>query len=239
MDFFFLFLNHITHSWDLYFYFPVISAPPSLPCPPPVITPHFSVGLFDTAVCQKLCVNLWWTDVLNERKMICWYCECNLNNDNDLLKPHVDNYLCALVCVLWCVCVCVLLAGAATITIFVKTKVLSWQIFVMTNVCLSWQKFCHNKHTCRDKRHVLSQQTHVCHDKISLSWQNYVCRNKYLSEQNIFVATGILLSWQKTCSVSQNFCCDKNDTCGSSCRQCVCVCVCVYEKGVGGGGGGE
>ena len=146
-------------------------------------------------------------------------------------------------CVLWCVCLCVCVCVCVCVISrschnyhFCQDK-----SFIVTNICHDKCVFVMTKvlsqqaYFCRDKRHVLSQQTHVCHDKISLSWQNYVCRNKYLSEQNIFVATGILLSWQKTCSVSQNFCCDKNDTCGSSCRQCVCVCV--YEKGVGGGGG--
>ena len=56
---------------------------------------------------------------------------------------------------------------------FVKTNVcLLWQntSFVMTKVCLPWQNFCCNKHMyfCCDKRHVLSWQTHVCHDKSKL-----------------------------------------------------------------------
>ena len=47
--------------------------------------------------------------------------------------------------------------------------------FVMKKVCLSWQNYvCHDKiflsqqkqaYFCRNKRHVLSQQTRVCHGK--------------------------------------------------------------------------
>ena len=70
---------------------------------------------------------------------------------------------------------------------------------------MSWQAyFCHNK------RHVLSQQTRVCHDKSMLvatkvlSQQNYVWCDKYLSRQthvcrdkHNFVATSIFLSQPK------------------------------------------
>ena len=128
-------------------------------------------------------------------------------------------------CVLWCVCVCVISRSCHNYHFcqdksFIATNICHDKcVFVMTKV-LSQQAYF-----CRDKRCVLSQQTHVCHDKISMLRQNYVCRNKYLSEQNIFVATSILLSSQKTCSVSQNFCRDKNDTCDSSRQRYVCVCV--------------
>ena len=80
---------------------------------------------------------------------------------------------------------------AATIIIFVATKVLSRQIFL-------WRKkFCRDKHTfvaikdvfCRDD-HVFVA-TEVCLQWQLLSWQNCVCCDKH-----VFVATNIILSWQ-------------------------------------------
>ena len=52
---------------------------------------------------------------------------------------------------------------------FVVTNICCNKIFVTTKTCLSWQK----KHStfCRDKRHVLSQQTPVCHNKTLYWWQ--------------------------------------------------------------------
>ena len=77
-----------------------------------------------------------------------------------------------------------IIEGAATNIIFVTTNVLSQQICVMTNMCLSQQKFCCNKHTfvatkdviCWDKRMFVTTNTR-------LSQQNF-CWNKkwYLSQ---------------------------------------------------------
>ena len=63
---------------------------------------------------------------------------------------------------------------------------LSWQIFVATNIILSWQAyFCHDKH-------MFVSQTHVCHDKTCLLlWQKYACHDK------TFVMTILCLSQQK------------------------------------------
>ena len=68
--------------------------------------------------------------------------------------------------------------------IFVATKLLSRQIFLVTNVCcnksfvttkvcLSWQTFCHKNilqqaYFYPDKRCVLSQQTRLCCDNVSV-----------------------------------------------------------------------
>ena len=164
---FFFWTISLIHEICTFIFQLLLPLPPSLPCPPPVITPHFSVSFFDTAVCQKLCVNLWWTDVLNERKMICWYCECNLNNDNDLLKPHVDNYLCALVCV------CVI-GRSCHNHHFCHDK-----SFVTTNICqnkiylLQQAYFC-----CKKKRHVLFHKTFVATEMILVAApanDMYVC----------------------------------------------------------------
>ena len=62
---------------------------------------------------------------------------------------------------------------------FVTTNICCNKHFVATSILLSWQKYaCHKKtfvswqnyvfvsdRYCRDKRHVLLQQTQVCHDK--------------------------------------------------------------------------
>ena len=83
---------------------------------------------------------------------------------------------------------------------FVATKLLSWQIFVATNTCLSNQKFCHNKHTFVMTKDVFCHDKHVLvMTKVSLSRQKVcrdkrVCCNKYLSS---FVTTSIHLSQQK------------------------------------------
>ena len=95
-----------------------------------------------------------------------------------------------------------------------------WQELLQVPFFLSRQKhvFCHNKCN-RDKRHVLSRQTHVCRNKSKLfatkrlSRQNCVCRNKYYFYiYKTFVASNIILSRQKTCLSRQNY------TWGSSCQ---------------------
>ena len=56
-----------------------------------------------------------------------------------------------------------------------------------------------------------------------LSWQNYVCHDKYFVVTNVMFLTTTLLSWQacfchdKTCLLSwrTHVCCDSNDTCAA------------------------
>ena len=114
--------------------------------------------------------------------------------------------------------------------------------FVATSILLSRRKTC----DCRDKGMVAATKL-LFATKVCLSWQNIfvvtktffivinICRNN----NKHFVATSILLSWQKMCFVAtntclsrqkkiqkkiasnivlsrQNFCCDKNYTCGNS-----------------------
>ena len=74
------------------------------------------------------------------------------------------------------------------------------------------QKFCCNKLTF-----VMTNTKHVsCHDK-SLSWQNYfVVTNIILLQQHTFVVTKDMFCLFVTCLSWQNFCRNKNNTCGSS-----------------------
>ena len=137
------------------------------------------------------------------------------------------------------------LAGVTASIIFVVTKVLSWQMYLIKyaccdkmfvatqlcllqqNMCLSQQKFSVENITFVMTKYVLSQQTGVCHNK------SMVVVTKLMSRQNChdktmfvmknfhnktFVVTSILLLQQKMCFVATNtfVCCDKNDTCGSS-----------------------
>ena len=110
------------------------------------------------------------------------------------------------------------------LTSFVVTSIL----FFATNRCFSWQN------------------TNICHDKSMLvaikllSWQNYVCHDKYLSQQmfccdKCFVVTKVLLwpsyfchnkqpvlSWQThVCHDKQMTCCVMTNTCLSQ-QTCVC-----------------
>ena len=87
-------------------------------------------------------------------------------------------------------------------------------------VCYHWRELPQVPFLLRHK---------VCCDKSMLvmtkllSWQNYVCHDyifgvtKLLSWQ-IFKCLSWQMFWQKMCLSPQNFCCDKNDTCGSSCQ---------------------
>ena len=79
------------------------------------------------------------------------------------------------------------LAGAATSIIFVMTKDVLCQnkTFVVTNVSLLQQKFCRNKNMFVATK-VLSRQAYFCRDQT-----------------------------RHTCLSRQNFCRDKNNTCGS------------------------
>ena len=89
-------------------------------------------------------------------------------------------------------------------SMLVTTKLLSRHIFVATNMCLSQQRFCLDKHTfvttkdvfCCDKQ--LLVVTKVCLlQQISvmtkLSWQKY------------FVVTNIIFSWQNFCHNKHTF----------------------------------
>ena len=69
--------------------------------------------------------------------------------------------------------------------------------FVTTKLCLLWQNFCHDK-IMSVATQLLSQQTHVCHDKsfVSTSIWTHVCHNKIM-----FVTTNICCD---------KFCRDKN-----------------------------
>ena len=63
---------------------------------------------------------------------------------------------------------------------FLSGEMCFWQqkYFVMTNIILSQQTFCHDKRTfVVTKRHFLSCQICVCHDKIdTLLWQKWYLR---------------------------------------------------------------
>ena len=78
-----------------------------------------------------------------------------------------------------------------------QVSFLSWQntSFVTTNIILSWQKFCRNKHT-------------------------FVATN--VSRQNMsFVATKLVTKDAFCCDRfchNKHTCCDRNYTCGSSCQ---------------------
>ena len=102
--------------------------------------------------------------------------------------------------------------------------------------------FCHNKSFVLTNTFVVTKHVFCCNksmlvvlswQKLCLLWQNYVCRDKHVFIMRIFVVvTSILLSQQKTCFVVtnmclpqqtclswQNFCRNKNDTCGNSCQR--------------------
>ena len=85
---------------------------------------------------------------------------------------------------------------------------------------LSRQKFCCDKHVfCHDKSMLAA--TKLLSWQNCLSWQKFCCNTNICHDKHVFVATSILLLRQKTCFVmtnaclsQQNFCHDKNDTCG-------------------------
>ena len=98
---------------------------------------------------------------------------------------------------------------------FVTTKVLSHQ----TYFCCNRRIFCCSKHMFVTTKEILSQQNFCC-GKVMFAVTNIGCDKSFVATKNI---SSILLSWQKTCFVvanthlsRQNFCRDKNDTCGSS-----------------------
>jgi len=128
------------------------------------------------------------------------------------------------------------LAGAATSTIFVVTSAcLSWQIFVTSNTCLSRQSFCRNKHTFVATKDVFFRNKHVfIATKVSLSPQNYVCRDKSFGVTQICLSRQTylcILSRQtylcrdKRLALSrQKFRRDKNNTYGRSRQWYQAVC---------------
>ena len=99
--------------------------------------------------------------------------------------------------------------------------------FVVTNVCLPWQNFRHNKimfvvtkrllrqtHICRDKHTFVGTKDVLCCDKhvsgatkVSLSWQNF-CRDKIM-----FVTRKVLLR-------QAYFCCNKRCVLSRQTRVC-------------------
>ena len=126
-------------------------------------------------------------------------------------KTHLlsqQKYACRIIILLWQNYVC-------CDNIFVMTKTICHDkhVFVVTKLCLSrqkwqirllWQVLLWQAYLCHNERCILSQLTCVYHDKSKLVttkhllWQNYVCRDNYLSEQkfchnkNRFVATKVL-----------------------------------------------
>ena len=92
-------------------------------------------------------------------------------------------------------------------SMLVATKVLLWQMYFccdrtfVTNMCL-----------LQKKQHPLAQQKYACRDKHVFVRTNICCHKS-------FVTTNIILSQQKVCRSKHiyiYFCCNKNDTCGSS-----------------------
>ena len=104
-----------------------------------------------------------------------------------------------------------------------------WQELPQVSFLLR-QKFCHDKRVCWDKHVFVTTKQVFCCNKSMLvttkfsSWRTRVCRDKhnFVTTDKVFVSTktfvvaSILLLQQKTCLSKQNFCCDRNDTCGSS-----------------------
>ena len=100
-----------------------------------------------------------------------------------------------------------------TNTIFVATKhifsrnksMLAKTKLLLRQTGLSRQRFCHDKHTLvATERCVLLWQTCVCRNKSELVMTKLLSRQAYFCHDRTH-----LMSWQ-------NFCCNKNDSCGSS-----------------------
>ena len=68
---------------------------------------------------------------------------------------------------------------------FAVTKLLLQQIFVVTKTCLTWQKFCHDKHIFVVTKDMFSHNKHMS------------VTTKTFHNKNMFVMTSILLSRQK------------------------------------------
>ena len=95
---------------------------------------------------------------------------------------------------------------------FVMTKLLSWQIFVVTNMCLSRQRLCLDKHTfvttkdmfCCDKQLlVVTEVCLFCHDKIMLVAAN-ICHDKIVVTK-IFCLDKHNFLWQNFCHNKHTF----------------------------------
>ena len=74
-------------------------------------------------------------------------------------------------------------------SMLVMTNVLLWKIMLLnyaTNIFLSWQKFCHDKHVFVMTKHIFLWQEYACHDK-SFVVKNYVCHEKIFLSQQIFL----------------------------------------------------
>ena len=82
-------------------------------------------------------------------------------------------------------------------SMLIMTKLLSQQISVVINTCLSRQK-CLHKHTCHDKRCVLSQQTQVCNKKHKTFW--FVMTEIYCRDKHNSLATKLLLQQAYYCN---------------------------------------
>ena len=91
---------------------------------------------------------------------------------------------------------------------FVMTKVLLRQAYFCCNKrrVFPWQKTCLSQHIFVVMK-VLSQQTYFCRDMHTF----VMTKDVFCSDKHVFDATNMCLSWQI-------FCCDRNDTCGSSCQ---------------------
>ena len=134
--------------------------------------------------------------------------------------------VCFLLCLYCCICIissgwschkyhfCCDKSSVVTNMCLVQQKSLSGQtIFVVTNKSFVTTSILllQQAYFCCDKRHVLSQQTHICHDKIKhvvtkvLSQLNYICCNKSCHNKNMFVAKKVL-SRRKTCFVVTSIC---------------------------------
>ena len=112
------------------------------------------------------------------------------------------------------------LAGAATSIIFVVTKHVFCRyksVFVATKLLL-WQTcFCRNKYNfCRDKftsitTNIFVATKHVfCCDKNMLVMIKVLSRQKFLLQQKYFVATNIIMLWQKCCCSKNAFVASKD-----------------------------
>ena len=100
--------------------------------------------------------------------------------------------------------------------------------FVATNIFLSWQQFCHDKHNFVMTSLLLSWQTHVCHDKTCLLCHNksFVVKSTLSWKKTRFVMMNmhLRLSWQNVCDT-----CGKNDICGSSYQWKFTGSICWYK----------
>jgi len=108
-------------------------------------------------------------------------------------------------------CACLSRQNTFLLFLFSRQKhaiVLSLQIFVVTNVSLSRQNFC------RDKLTFVATNTSFVATKECFSNTFSILQVKFCRGKHTFVATKDVFYRDK--HALQNFCRDKNDTCGSS-----------------------